>query len=130
MSAHVASALGVIVVVLLGCNIAPPGHRPSPLVLVLPTVAEVPRVCLGLGGGGTLHGDPRDERVAWGEGFGNRGELVWPPGYVARVDPDLEVLDPSGNVVFREGDTLPGGCAVGPAHDPPSLVLILPEPSD
>ena len=116
-------------VVLTGCSAVPPTHGPSPLIFSLPTVPVVPRVCGGVGGGGTLRGDPRDERVAWSEGFGNRGELVWPPGFVARFAPYLEVLDRNGVVVFREGDTLPGGCAVGPADDPPSLVLILPEPT-
>lgn len=113
---------------LLGCGTVPATDRPSPLLLPLRTVAVVPRVCLGIGGGATLVGDPNDEHVAWLEGFGNRGEVVWPPGYVARFAPDLEVLDPSGNVIYREGDVMPGGCAVGPPDDPPSLVLIIPEP--
>jgi hypothetical protein len=91
---------------------------------------SVPRVCLGIGGGATLAGDPNDPRVAWLEGFGNRGEVVWPPGYKARFTPNLEVLDAAGNVVHREGDEMPGGCAVGPPDDPPSLVLIIPEPPD
>jgi len=128
MPTHVVCALGVVVVALLGCGGVPPTARPSALILALPTVAVIPRLCLTLGGGATLRGDPNDPRVAWGEGFGNRGELVWPPGFVARFAPDLEVLDRNGNVFLREGDILPGGCAVGGADDPPSLVLILPEP--
>jgi len=32
--------------------------------------------------------------------------VLWPPGYVARFAPALEVLDPSGVVRAREGDDL------------------------
>jgi hypothetical protein len=93
----------------------------------LPTVPVVPRVCQSVGGGGAkLKGDPNDARVAWVEGSGNRGEIVWPPGFTARFAPDLEVLDASGKVVYREGDEITEGCAVGPPDDPPSLILILP----
>jgi hypothetical protein len=121
--------LGAVVVTLLGCGTLPPTERPSPLLLPLRTI-PVPRVCLGVGGGGgaTLVGDPNDSQVAWLEGFGNRVEVVWPPGYFARFAPDLEVLDPSGKVMYREGDLIPGGCAVGPPDDPPSLILIIPQP--
>ncbi len=98
--------------------------------MALPTLAAVPRVCLGVGGGGArLMGDPSDPRVAWLEGSGNRGEVVWPPGFSARFAPDLEVLDASGKVLYREGDEIVEGCAVGPPEDPPSLLLILPRRS-
>ena len=113
---------------LLGCGTVPSAERPSPLLLPLRTMA-VPRVCLGLGGGARLVGDPNDAHVAWLEGFGNRGEVVWPPGYHARFAPDLEILEPTGRVIYRGGDLMPGGCAVGPSDDPSSLILMIPEPS-
>jgi hypothetical protein len=116
------------VVALVGCTTPAASPVPSATVVALPTLPSVPRVCLGVGGGGgaRLTGNPTDPRVTWIEGFGNRGEIVWPPGYTARFAPALEVLDASGKVVYREGDEVQGGCAVGPPDDPPSLLLILP----
>jgi hypothetical protein len=38
----------------------------------------------------------------------DRGEpqpVLWPPGYQARLDP-LEILDPDGQILAREGDML------------------------
>jgi hypothetical protein len=58
---------------------------------------------------------------------GIRRELVWPPRYAARFKPDMEVLNEKGTVVFRQGDTVQGGCVKGPAEDPGSIILIRPE---
>src|SRR5947207_12504713 len=113
---------------LLGCAGASSSPTSTPRVVALPTVPRVPTVCRGIGGppGPMLKGDPKDPHVTWTEGFGNRGEIVWPPGYRARFAPTLEVLDAVGNVVYRAGDRIPGGCAVGPDDDPSSVLLILP----
>ncbi len=36
--------------------------------------------------------------------------LIWPPGFTARFAPQLEVIDPIGQIVMREGDPLGGSC--------------------
>jgi hypothetical protein len=101
---------------LAACRATPP---PS-----LPTLAEDTQVCAGVGNDGTLTGNPRDPRVAWLAGpHGERTEIVWPPGFTARFDPDLAVLDASGQVVYRAGDQPGGGCVIGASGSP---LLILP----
>ena len=71
--------------------------------------------------------------MAWLEPFGGGGghafDLVWPGGYTAQFDPDLEILDERGNLVLRAGDFVDGGCVT--AHEdvlgmaPPFLSLRL-----
>lgn len=59
-----------------------------------------------------LNGSASDPRVAWGVDrlSGRRIELVWPPGYQAKFDPQLAIADADGVIVAREGDILTGGC--------------------
>ena len=61
-----------------------------------------------------LHGDAHDPLVAWLADATThaRRDVVWPPGYRARFAPRLEVLDPSGVVVLREGDVVRDACGV------------------
>ncbi|OGO54543.1 MAG: hypothetical protein A2V85_10955 [Chloroflexi bacterium RBG_16_72_14] len=73
--------------------------RPS---LRLPTFATAPTVCLDARLGGTLHGSPWDERVAW---IGTTA-VRWPFGTTARFVPDLELVSPNGAVIAREGDSM------------------------
>ena len=56
----------------------------------------------------------RIPRVAWIElkGFGERLAL-FPTGFTADFAPELEVRDPTGTVVFHEGDKIDGGCGGG-----------------
>jgi hypothetical protein len=72
------------------------------------------RTLLCAGGGFinvTIHGSPDDPKVVWVTRAGVNLRLAWPSAsYVARFTPSLEVLDPSGNVLFREGDSVGGGC--------------------
>ena len=107
--------VGAIALLLAAC-----GATPTPS---LPTVAELPQACAGIGNDGMLAGSPTDPRVTWLAGpQGERGEIVWPPGFTARFDPDLAVLDASGNVVYRAGDRPGGGCRIG-SSDSPLLIL-------
>ncbi len=57
-----------------------------------------------------IHGDPASPTHVWGEvtatGRTVRFEIEWPAGFRARYAPMLEVLDPSGRVVAREGQTV------------------------
>ena len=83
-----------------------------PTVVPLPTHHEGDR-CRGIGVGGVIRGSPSDPEVVWladpasGERLDLR--LRWPPGSVARFDPEVEVvLD--GRVLYAEGDEVPGGC--------------------
>jgi hypothetical protein len=63
----------------------------------------------------TLAGDPSDPRLAWlVQPGGQRLDVVWPPGFTARFVPTLEILDAAGDVVFRAGDPVDGGCTEYP----------------
>lgn len=44
--------------------------------------------------------------------------MLWPPGYRARLDP-LEILDPDGQIVAREGDLLVVGGGIVPVDPAP-----------
>jgi hypothetical protein len=44
----------------------------------------------------------------------------------ARFNPDLQILDANGLVVYLDGDQVPGGCLEGPSSDPQSTMLIMP----
>ena len=71
-----------------------------------------------------LRGDPSDPHLTWETALDGSGrqEVIWPPGYRVRFAPKLEVFDPKGGLIARDGDQVPGGgCVVGP------LLLILPE---
>ena len=61
-----------------------------------------------------IHGSPDDPMVVWVARAGEKLRLAWPSaGYVAQFTPALEVLYPDGNVLFREGDSVGGGCQTG-----------------
>ena len=115
---------GVLVALLvIACDANTGPVSPAPLPMVPP-----PDLCRGVGLDATLVGDPRDPRLVWLDtASGVRKELVWPPGYQARFDPTLEVLDPRGSIVFRAGDHVDEGCTMGPAHDPTLFLLITPQ---
>lgn len=74
-----------------------------------------PFACAGIGLiGATLQGDPHDPRVAWiaVKDNGTRG-VIFPKGFTARFTPNLEILDGTGQVKFRAGDAIDGGCLWG-----------------
>lgn len=108
-----------VVALLTACSVTP-----SP---TLPTLTSYNGGCRGVGLDGTLAGSPTDPRVTWlAMSGGGRHEIIWPPGFTARFDPDLAVLDASGKVVYRAGDKIDGGCVASPNDDPASLLLIVP----
>lgn len=81
--------------------------------------------CAGIGlVDAALHGDPNDPKLAWliNAVGPSRIDLVWPSGYSARFDPQLEIVDPNGVVVMREGDQIEGACVTSQ----PNLLLLLP----
>ena len=81
--------------------------------VTLPVDPEGRTFCArGVGLTAVLHGSPSDPRVAWAidSGSEQRIELVWPPGYQARFDPELMIFDVGGDIVAREGDLVTGGC--------------------
>jgi hypothetical protein len=45
---------------------------------------------------------------------GHREPVLWPEGYRARFTPSLEVLNPFGRVVVREGQSSTGRCRMPP----------------
>jgi hypothetical protein len=93
-----------------------PGELWLPVFLTM-TADGVPIACAGTGFAQVvqLHGSATDPRLTWMTwADGTRRELVWPPGYSARFNPGLEVLDEAGNVVGREGAILSGGCPMPP----------------
>jgi hypothetical protein len=69
-------------------------------------------LCAGVGFvGATINGSPDDPVVVWVDRGGTNLRLSWPSnGYVAQFTPLLEVIDPSGQVVFRAGDSVGNGC--------------------
>ena len=73
---------------------------------------------MGVGRDATLHGSPTDPRVTWAtdNGSGMQIEILWPVGYSARFDPNVEVFDASGKVVGREADLIVGSCATPPNY--------------
>ena len=60
-----------------------------------------------------LSGRPDDPRVVWLDGNFGRKEVVFPQGFSGRLTPALEILDPSGRVIAREGTVIDGGCVTG-----------------
>ncbi len=93
----------------------------------LPTLSSDNGACRGVGlQNAALAADPNDPRVAWLETNSVRTEIIWPPGFSARFDPILQVVDAAGSVVFRAGDNIGQGCVAGPSEDPGSVLLIRP----
>lgn len=80
--------------------------------LVLPSGAV--EACGGVGISAVLRGDPHDPHIAWlVNNLGTRVNITWPPGYRARFDPGLVVLDAAGIVVLKDGDSVTGACVTG-----------------
>ncbi len=62
--------------------------------------------------GWTLRGSADDPRLAWMvEPDGRRAELAFAPGWTARFTPLLEVLDPAGAIVARDGAEIAAHCS-------------------
>ena len=111
----------LVLALLVACSARVP---PSP-VAIGPNVFALPAanwerdggtlLCAGGGFiGATIHGFPDDPMVVWVVRAGGRLRLAWPSsGYVARFNPSLEVVDGGGNILFREGDSVGGGCETG-----------------
>lgn len=69
-------------------------------------VSRIGELCAGGGLDAFLRGSPADPRITWLENAdGTRVEMLvgWPPEYIARFTPELEVLDRDGNVIGRDG---------------------------
>lgn len=92
----------------------------------LRTLATDDGGCRGVGFDATLVGDSNDPRVAWlATAGGNSADIIWPPGFSARFDPALKVLDASGTVVYKAGDKITGGCTA-PADSLGEVLVIRP----
>jgi hypothetical protein len=124
-----ARSLGLVVVVvtfIVAC-----AAEPVPSTVDLPGPTSPPTECAGVGGDvAILRGDPNDARLTWETARDGSGRqyVVWPPGYRARFAPSLEVFDPAGRVIARDGDLVPGvGCVVDFRDDSHTLLLVLPE---
>ena len=111
-----------IMVAMTACSTLP--DPSTNRVVVMLQTAQQPTGCRGVGSPGILRGQHDDPRVAWTDD--GRPRLVWPPGFVAWFNPTLVIVDPTGHVVFREGDVIPGGCAIGPSDDPSAVVFVVP----
>jgi hypothetical protein len=122
VSPSAVAVLLLVGVVMAGCA-SPASPSLSPGTFVLPTVTDVGEACAGIGfENETLTGSPTDARVAWltGPEPGSRLDVVFPPGFTAHFDPNLEILDTADEVVARAGDPVSGGCYMG---DGQTLVL-------
>ncbi|MDP2324411.1 MAG: hypothetical protein Q8N51_10320 [Gammaproteobacteria bacterium] len=103
----------VVAVAVAACAGPTPSASPSPQPssIALPTIGELAG-CAGASFDAAIHGDPADSRVAWLIVGNQQVDIVWPPGYRARFVPGLEILDPAGRVILREGDPVTGGCSL------------------
>lgn len=113
------TVLGLLILIVAACQASLPasGARSGSGLIALPT--EQPQalppgaslMCAGIGISAVIRGDPADPHVTWLIAQpGARLETLWLPGYHARFNPTLEVLDATGAVVLREGDRVNGGC--------------------
>jgi hypothetical protein len=99
-----------------GAGSPPPSQRstlPDGLFALPTTNWLAGGLCADIGLDAVLHGSPTDPNVAWlvaNVMDGVRMDVIWPAGYRARFNPNLEVLDENGNVVLREGDAVSGAC--------------------
>lgn len=102
--------VAAVAIAVAGCSGSPEPSGPH-----LRTLDHEQNDCLGVGLDPVyLQGDPADPRIAWLEtSSGRRSETIWEAGFTARFAPDLEVLDASGQVVYRAGDLIEEYCAVG-----------------
>jgi hypothetical protein len=135
LAAFFGAVLATLVVGVAALLVATPLLQPTRPTLApdsrpLPAVAEVPRVCAGVGAGTVLlAGDAADPRLAWETALDGTGrqDVIWPPGYRARFTPRLEVIAADGRVVARAGDTIPaGGCVAGPPDNPRLVIFVDP----
>jgi hypothetical protein len=109
---------GILATSLVGCS--------TKGALPLRTLATDNGACRGVGIDATLAGAANDPRVVWLVSAGGvEGDIIWPPGFSARFDPGLQVLDASGTVVFRAGDKISSGC-VAPADSHGPVLVIRP----
>jgi hypothetical protein len=103
----------VSLTVTVGAFILACGSPTTVTTMPLKSVPNPPQACAGVGLNGVIRGNATDPLIAWIEGGGQRLEALWPEGYKAAFTPRLEVLDPGGRVVLRDGDRVSGGCATG-----------------
>lgn len=101
-----------------------------PLQTVQPMPSGVISTCAEQLDPAVLRGNPADSRLTWLQTLdGRRVEIIWPLGFVARFEPTLEVIDPSGKAVLLEGDFVEGACEIGDPGgrlmNPPFLALKL-----
>jgi hypothetical protein len=116
---------------------APPPPSLAPGEYALPTFQTTlngqPVACGGVGYAQevTIHGSAADPALTWivFARDGHREDVLWPAGYRARFGPALEVLDPSGAVVAREGELVTGGCPMPPGGTYIDLPTVTPAPS-
>ncbi len=60
-----------------------------------------------------VRGDPRDPALVWLQHGRRRMSLTWPDGWQARFSPELEILDTTSTVRYREGDRCTGDTGTG-----------------
>jgi hypothetical protein len=109
-------AYALALLVAAACGGVQPSTTSSPVTLAsnsLPTLPPGPApTCAGVGlTEATVRGDRMLANPVWfevaTEGQARRSlPTVWPFGYTARFVPNLEVVDPTGDVIAREGTVL------------------------
>jgi hypothetical protein len=101
---------------LAGCGAsAGPPVASGAIPLPTPNVAPIPLDrCAETPLDSALHGDQHDPLIAWivDRVSHARRDVVWPPGYGARFTPGLEIVDPTGAIVLREGEAITKACGV------------------
>jgi hypothetical protein len=83
---------------------------PSPAWVALP-MGDIQAACGAPLSGAVLQGSATNPRIAWLQmADGTTHNVVFPPGYFARFDPGLEIVNEAGRVVLQAGQSVDRAC--------------------
>ncbi len=90
----------------------------------LPVTLGSPLTCAGVGTEAVLDGSPDDRHITWiVSPLGGKKPVLWPPGWTAQFNPDLQVFDPQGRKRYEAGYYVSGYCMAQTADGEPAAML-------